>query len=130
MAKIVARLYDSSQSSGKPANLRESESARRDALVQIKNQTAYRGISGQLGEIRSLLRRVLPTARQITGGQRIVCLELSANTRDASTNCGSFKSTRACNGVFVFSRRVRQVVRPSAPKIRIFAAGICRFQYV
>ena len=38
----------------------------------------------------------------------------SANTRDASTNCGSFKSTRACNGVFVLSRRVRQVVRPSA----------------
>ena len=76
MAKIVARLYDSSQSSGKPANLRESESARRDALVQIKNQTAYRGISGQLAEIRSLLRRVLPTARQLTGGQRSVCLEL------------------------------------------------------
>ena len=50
--------------------------------------------------------------------------------RAASTNCGSFRRTSACRGVLVLSRRVRQVVCPSAPRILMFAAGIWRFQYV
>jgi len=52
----------------------------------------------------------------------------SANALDASINCGSFKTTSACNGVFVLSRLTVQTSRDGASRISIEVGGADRFQ--
>ena len=57
----------------------------------------------------------------LRSGSRAFC----ANTRAASTNCGSFIVTNACSGVSVRSRRTVQTSREGALKMSIEAAARC-----
>ncbi len=54
----------------------------------------------------------------------------SARPREASTNCGSFKRSRAWSGVLVRSRRTVQASRDGASKVVICGGGEVRFQKV
>ena len=54
----------------------------------------------------------------------------SARARAASTNCGSFISTRAWSGVSVRSRRTVHASREGASKAVICGGGDVRFQKV